>query len=75
MDKKDKKKKKSTSAFKITGNWTDQSKNLKTKYSQLTDADLKFETGKEDELLGRMETRLKKNRNEVINIIKKGQSL
>lgn len=63
---------KSTPAFTITGNWTDQSKTLKEKFSQLTDADLKFETGKENELLTRVETRLNKNREEVINIIKKG---
>ena len=59
--------------FKITGNWGIQSKKLKEKFSQLTDADLKFETGKEDDLLKRVEARLNKKREEVINIIKKGQ--
>lgn len=65
---------KTPEAFKITGNWEAQSKNLKTKFSQLTDADLKFETGKEHDLLNRVETRLNKKRDEVINIIKKGQT-
>lgn len=60
-------------AFKITGNWDLQSKQLKEKFSQLTDSDLKFEAGKENELITRVETRLHKNREEVINIIKKGQ--
>ena len=60
--------------FKITGNWANQSKELKSKYGQLTDSDLKFEAGKENELLGRMENRLGKKREEVINIIKKGQT-
>ena len=64
---------KTTEAFKVTGDWTTQSKQLKEKFSQLTDSDLKFETGKEDELLTRVATRLNKNREEVINIIKKGQ--
>lgn len=64
---------KGNEAFKITGNWADQSKQLKEKFSQLTDADLKYETGKEDELLSRVETRLNKKREEVINIIRKGQ--
>ena len=64
---------KTTEAFKITGNWANQSKELIGKFSQLTDEDLKFETGKENELLKRVETRLNKNREEVINIIKKGQ--
>ncbi|SKC77545.1 hypothetical protein [Ohtaekwangia koreensis] len=59
--------------FKVVGNWDVQSKTLKEKFSQLTDADLKFETGKEEELLKRVETRLNKKREEVINIIQKGQ--
>lgn len=62
-----------TMAFKVTGNWSDQSKALKSKFPQLTNDDLKFETGKEDDLLKRVETRLNKKREEVINIIKKGQ--
>lgn len=57
--------------FKITGDWSVQSKQLKDKFSELTDEDLKFETGKENELLGRLETKLKKNRNEVIELINK----
>jgi hypothetical protein len=64
---------KSSEAFKVTGDWAAQSKQLKEKFSQLTDADLKFETGKEHEMLSRVETRLNKKREEVINIIKKGQ--
>jgi len=60
--------------FKITGNWASQSKQLQDKFAQLTDADLKFETGKENELLKRVETRLNKKREEVINIIRKSAS-
>lgn len=59
--------------FKITGNWEIQAKQLKEKFAQLTDNDLKFEVGKEEDLLKRIETRLKKKREEVINIIVKGQ--
>jgi uncharacterized protein YjbJ (UPF0337 family) len=62
---------KGTEGFKITGNWEVKSKQLKEKYPQLTDADLKFETGKENELLGRVEHRLNKKREEVINILNK----
>jgi len=65
---------KSSEPFKITGNWNNQSKHLKEKFTQLTDADLKLETGKENDLLKRVETRLNKTREEVIDIIKKGQS-
>jgi len=65
---------KNDGTFKITGNWEAQSKQLKAKFSQLTDADLKFETGKETELLTRVESRLNKKRDEVINILRKGQT-
>jgi uncharacterized protein YjbJ (UPF0337 family) len=60
-----------TEQFKITGDWKVQSKNLKEKFSQLTDEDLKFEAGKENELLTRVEARLGKKREEVIELVKK----
>ena len=50
-----------------------QSKTLKEKFPQLTDADLKFETGKDAELFARLEKRLNKKRDEVISLLKKGQ--
>lgn len=59
--------------FGITENWENQSKQLKEKYSDLTDADLKLEKGKEEELITRLEKRLAKKREDVIAIIKKGQ--
>ncbi len=59
--------------FKIKGNWEIQSRLLQEKYPQLTDADLKFETGKESELLSRLESRLNKNRALIMNMIEKGQ--
>lgn len=59
--------------FKIFGDWKRQADKLKEKFPQLTDADLKFEIGRESDLLKRIETRLHKKREEVINIIKKGQ--
>jgi uncharacterized protein YjbJ (UPF0337 family) len=61
--------KKSVESFKIKGNWDAQSKKIKSKFPQLTDSDVKFETGKENELLSRLEKRLSKNRMEVIEII------
>ena len=60
-------------AYKIVGNWDEQSKTLKEKFPQLTDADLKFETGKDVELFARLEKRLNKKRDEVISLLKKGQ--
>jgi hypothetical protein len=65
--------KKTIEPFKMVGNWDVQSKTLKQKFPQLTDTDLKFETGKEIELLTRVEKRLNKKRDEVVSIIRKGQ--
>ncbi|MCF3107544.1 hypothetical protein LL912_02015 [Niabella sp. CC-SYL272] len=59
--------------FKMIGDWTSQSKTLKEKYPILVDADLKFEKGKENDLLARVGTRLNKKRDEVINILRKVQ--
>ncbi|WBV60115.1 hypothetical protein PFY12_13865 [Chryseobacterium camelliae] len=57
-------------SFKILENWNEQSKQLKEKYSTLTDYDLKLEEGKEKEMLERIGNRLRKNREEVVDIIK-----
>ncbi len=66
---------KSKDEFKVTGNWNEQAKMLKEKYAQLTDADLKFEAGKENDLLFRIASRINKKRDEVINILKKCQTV
>jgi len=60
---------KSNGIFKITGDWDVQARRLKDKYSKLTDEDVKFETGKEEDLLKRLEQRLNKKRDELIHII------
>lgn len=59
----------SNGIFKVTGNWDVQATRLKDKFSQLTDGDLKFEVGKEDDLLKRIQARLNKKREEVIHLI------
>jgi len=56
--------------FKIIGDWNINARLLKNKFSQLTDFDLKFDEGKEIDLLDRMGNRLRKNREEVMDIIK-----
>ena len=60
--------------FSIKGDWAKHSQQLKLKFPELTDADLKFEIGKESELLTRMATRLNKKQFEIMNIIRKEQS-
>lgn len=42
------------------GNWNETKGKLKQKYGQLTDDDLAFSEGKDDELLGRLEKKLGK---------------
>jgi uncharacterized protein YjbJ (UPF0337 family) len=66
----DTKNSKQPEGFKIVGNWNTLSKQLKEKFSQLTDSDLKFQPGKENDLLRRMETKLDKKREDIIQLIK-----
>ena len=49
----------------IKGNWNEIKGKLKQKYGQLTDDDLTFAEGKEDELLGRLQQRLGKSKEDV----------
>lgn len=56
--------------FKILSDWDVKSKLLRRRFPQLIPSDLKFEKD-ENDLLERIEKRLKKTRTEVIEIIKK----
>jgi uncharacterized protein YjbJ (UPF0337 family) len=47
------------------GNWNEIKGKLKQKYGQLTDDDLTFAAGKEDELLGRLQKRLGTDKEEL----------
>ena len=49
----------------LKGNWNEIKGKLKQKYGQLTDQDLMFAEGKEDELLGRLQTRLGKTKDDL----------
>ncbi len=44
---------------------------LKQKYANLTDDDLLFAEGKEDELLGRLQNKLGKTKEEIRELIEK----
>lgn len=46
-------------------------KKLKEQFSQLTDVDLKYEVGKENDLLNRLEKKMNKKRSKVIDLINK----
>lgn len=49
----------------VKGNWTELKGKFKQQYADLTDDDLLYEEGKEDELLGKLQTKLGKTREEV----------
>jgi uncharacterized protein YjbJ (UPF0337 family) len=53
----------------VKGNWNTIKGKLKQKFSNLTDDDLLFEEGKEDEMIGRLQTKLGKTKEEVKRII------
>jgi uncharacterized protein YjbJ (UPF0337 family) len=50
---------------KIKGNWNVVKGKLKQEYAVLTDDDLAYEEGKEDELLGRLQKKLGKTKEEI----------
>src|SRR4029077_11285805 len=47
------------------GSWNEAKGKLKQKYGQLTDNDLAFAEGKDDELLGRLQQRLGRSKEEL----------
>jgi uncharacterized protein YjbJ (UPF0337 family) len=50
----------------IKGKWNEWKGKLKKANASLTDDDLQYEEGQDDELLGRIQTKLGKTRDEVI---------
>jgi len=53
----------------IKGNWNEVKGKLKQKYGQLTDDDLTFAQGKDDELLGRLQKRLGQSKEDIRKVI------
>ena len=51
--------------LKVKGTWNEIKGKLKQKYAELTDDDLTFVEGKEDELLGRLQKRIGKSKDEL----------
>jgi uncharacterized protein YjbJ (UPF0337 family) len=54
----------------ITGDWNITKGKLKQKWAKLTDDDLRFEQGKHDELIGRIQKRTGETREAVEKAIK-----
>ena len=51
--------------LRFKGSWNEVKGKLKQKYGDLTDDDLTYMEGKEDELLGRLQRRLGRSRDEI----------
>jgi uncharacterized protein YjbJ (UPF0337 family) len=54
----------------VKGNWNDLKGKLKQKFASLSDNDLMFEEGKKDEMLGKLQIKLGKSKEELDNILK-----
>lgn len=55
----------------MKGSWNEIKGKLKQQYGALTDDDLAFAEGKDDELLGRLQKKLGKTKDEVRDMIEK----
>ena len=53
----------------LKGNWNETKGKLKQKFAMLTDNDLLLLEGKQDEMLGRLETKLGKTKAEIHKLI------
>jgi len=60
---------KDTTELKVKGNWNEQKGKLKKKFATLTDNDLMFEEGKKDEMLGKLQIKLGKSKEELKKIM------
>jgi len=53
----------------LKGNWNEQKGKLKKKFAFLTENDLMFEEGKEEEMFGKLQVKLGKTKEELHKII------
>jgi len=58
-----------TNIIELKGNWNEQKGRLKQKFAILTDNDLLFADGKKDEMLGKLQVKLGKTKEELHKII------
>lgn len=53
----------------LKGNWEEQKGKLKQKFAALTDDDLLFAEGKKDEMMGKLQIKLGKSKEELHKVI------
>jgi uncharacterized protein YjbJ (UPF0337 family) len=56
-------------ATELKGNWNEQKGKLKQKFANLTDNDLMYAEGKKDEMMGKLQIKLGKTKEELHKII------
>jgi len=58
------------SDLQLKGKWNEIKGKVKQAYASLTDDDLKYEEGKDDELLGKLQQKTGKGRDELVKWLK-----
>jgi uncharacterized protein YjbJ (UPF0337 family) len=58
-----------TNLTELKGNWKEIKGKLKQQFASLTDDDLLFEEGKQDEMVGRLQVKLGKTKEEIHKMI------
>ena len=53
----------------LKGSWNEQKDRLKQKFAMLTDSDVLLVEGKQDEMLGRLQVKLGKTKEEIYKLI------
>ena len=54
----------------LKGRWNELKGKIKQEHGDLTDDDLRYEDGKDDELFGRLQVKLGKTKDEIVNWIR-----
>jgi uncharacterized protein YjbJ (UPF0337 family) len=54
----------------VEGNWNEQKGKLKQKFANLTDDDLMFAEGKKDEMIGKLQIKLGKTKEELQKVFR-----
>lgn len=57
--------------LKLKGNWNETKGKIKKAYGDLTEDDLKYEEGQEDEWIGKLQQKLGKTKEDVISWIQR----
>ena len=56
-------------SIELKGNWEEQKGELKQKFAALTNNDLLFTEGKKEEMMGKLQIKLGKTKEEILKII------